>query len=236
MTTRLLTPVSPRQTQELRNGDRMAREEFHRLYEQMPENFRAELVGGIVYVASPLSLPHSDAHLLVGALFTLYQGQTPGTQAGNNATVLLGDEGEPQPDLFLRVRPEYGGQSATSTKLYVQGAPELVTEIAYTSRALDLHAKREDYQRYGVLEYVVFSLLDRRVHWFDLRNRKELPVPPDGILKAATFPGLWLHADPIFANDTTRAISALQQGLASPEHAGFVQRLAAARSDQVPPQ
>lgn len=235
MTTRLLTPVTPRQTQELRNGDRMTREEFHRLYEQMPENFRAELVGGIVYVASPLSLPHSDAHVLLTALFALYQGQTPGTQAGNNATVLLGDEGEPQPDLFLRVRPEYGGQSATSDKLYVEGAPELVAEIAYSSRALDLHAKREDYERYGVLEYVVFSLFDRRVHWFDLANRKELPLPADGILKARTFPGLWLQADAIFANDTTRAIGTLQQGLATPEHAGFAERLAAAGPNRTAP-
>ena len=32
----------------------MNREEFHRLYEQTPEGFKAELIGGIVYVASPL--------------------------------------------------------------------------------------------------------------------------------------------------------------------------------------
>jgi len=46
---------------ELQTGDRMTRDEFHRAYSQMPEGFRAELIGGVVYVASPLKrrpLPH----------------------------------------------------------------------------------------------------------------------------------------------------------------------------------
>ena len=43
---------------QLHSGDRLSREEFHRIYEQMPEDFKAELIGGIVYVASPMRLPH----------------------------------------------------------------------------------------------------------------------------------------------------------------------------------
>jgi Uma2 family endonuclease len=57
---------------ELHNGDRMTREEFHRIYEQTPEGFHAELIGGIVYVASPLKCRHGTNHLPLGSLFFAY--------------------------------------------------------------------------------------------------------------------------------------------------------------------
>src|SRR5437016_8322564 len=159
---------------ELHSGDRMNREEFHRIYETMPEDFRAELIGGIVYVASPLRRRHGTSHLQLGSLFGVYEVQTPGVEAADNATILLGDEGEPQPDLYLRILPEFGGQSRTTADDYVEGAPELLAEIAHSSRAIDLHAKRDDYARYGVVEYLVVCLRERQLRWFDLRANQEL--------------------------------------------------------------
>jgi hypothetical protein len=47
---------------ELRNGDRMSRQEFHRLYENAPKGFKAELIGGVVHVASPLRRAHANHH------------------------------------------------------------------------------------------------------------------------------------------------------------------------------
>src|SRR2546428_13942390 len=104
---------------ELHTGDRMTRLEFHQIYEQMPEDFKAELIGGIVYVASPLKRQHGANHLLLGTLFGNYKGNTPGVEGGDNASLLLGEEGEPQPDLYLRILPERGGQSRTTANDYV---------------------------------------------------------------------------------------------------------------------
>ena len=59
----------PPEGQPLHNGDRMTREEFHRLYEATPEHLRAELIGGIVYVASPLRIRHGSNHLPLGTVF-----------------------------------------------------------------------------------------------------------------------------------------------------------------------
>src|SRR5436189_5611344 len=115
----------------------------------MPVDFVAELIGGIVYVASPLKRRHGTNHLPLGSLFFAYEGNTPGVESGDNTTILLGDEGEPQPDLFLRILPEYGGQSRTTADDYVEGAPELIAEIAHSSQAIDLHAKRAHSTRYG---------------------------------------------------------------------------------------
>jgi Uma2 family endonuclease len=214
---------------ELHNGDRMTQAEFHRIYEQMPEDFRAELIGGIVYVASPLQIPHGNYHLPLSTLFFVYQSNTPGVEASDNTTVILGEYGEPQPDLYLRILPEYGGQSRTEDD-YVVGGPELMTEIGLSSRAMDLHGKKDDYARYGVLEYLVLCVRERQLRWFDLRANQELTADVDGIMRVRCFPGLWIHVEAVLAKNARQMLATLEQGLATPEHAAFVRQLAARRS------
>lgn len=213
---------------ELHNGDRMSREEFHRIYQQMPEGFRAELIGGIVYVSPPLRRPHGTNHLPLGTIFFLYQGSTPGVESGDNTTILLGSDAQPQPDLFLRIREEYGGRSRVTEDEYIAGPPELVAEIAHSSEAVDLHGKRADYTRHGVNEYLVLCVAERQLHWFDLVAGTELMPDPDDIIRIRAFPGLWINRDAVIAKDSARLVATLQQGMATPEHAAFVQQLATA--------
>ena len=106
----------------------------------------------------------------------------------------------------------------------------MVAEVAHSSRAIDLNAKREDYARYGVLEYLVHNLADRRLHWLDLRTGQELAPDADGVIRVRSFPGLWVHAEALLAQDQGRLMATLQQGLATPGHAEFVRRLAEARA------
>jgi Uma2 family endonuclease len=214
---------------ELVNGDHMSQLEFHRIYSQMPDKVKAELIGGVVYVASPLKIRHGRNHLPLGTLFFLYEAQTAGVECCDNTTVILGDESEPQPDLYLRILSEFGGQSRTSTDDYVEGAPELIAEVADSSREVDLNTKRKDYARHGVKEYLVVNVRDNRLHWFDLPTGDELTADADGVYRIRTFPGLWVHGDALFARDSRRLLATLDAGLASPAHADFVKRLAAAR-------
>jgi Uma2 family endonuclease len=217
-----------RNPQELQSGDRMTQEEFHRVYERMPEDFKAELIGGTVYVASPLKIGHSESHPLVSLVLTLYQGSTPGVKTGDNGTLILASDSEPQPDLYLRIEPQFGGQSKVSQD-YVVGAPEVVVEIANSSRSIDLHAKQQDYARSGVKEYLVVCVNEREIRWFSLHDKQELNADADGICRLRTFPGLWLNGSALFAGDVTQLVATLQRGLDSAEHAEFVARLAAAK-------
>jgi Uma2 family endonuclease len=212
----------------------MTRAEFHRIYERTPPGFKAELIGGIVYVASPLSRQHGAPHIRLGTVFGTYEFNTPGVEASDNTTVLLGEEGEPQPDLYLRILPEYGGQSRTSAEGYVEGPPELVAEVAHSSRSIDLHAKRHDYTRYGVLEYLVFSVREGRLRWFDLRAGRELEADADGVIRVHSFPGLWIDVEALLKKDR-KVLAVLEQGLAAPEHAAFVASLAAAHKRRKKP-
>jgi hypothetical protein len=97
-------PVPP-----LQPGDRLNQAEFHRRYEQYPEDVKFELIGGIVYMASPLRRSHATRHAELSLPLGLYQGLTPGVELLDNATAILGEKSEPQPDLALRILPEYGG-------------------------------------------------------------------------------------------------------------------------------
>src|SRR5205814_731672 len=150
----------------LHNGDRLTQAEFHRRYEASPEDVKAELIGGIVYLASPLRRPHAVHHARLSMVLGLYEASTPGVELLDNATTLLTEHSEPQPDLALRILPEIGGQSRDTADQYIAGAPEFLAEIAHSNVAIDLHYKREDYERAGVLEYVVLSVADQELHWF----------------------------------------------------------------------
>ena len=227
------SPIAPPlpplpEAEELHNGDRMTQTEFHRAYERMPPEFRAELIGGIVYVASPLRIGHAISHPDLSGVLWMYRAATPGVQLGDNGTVILDDSAEPQPDLFLRVLPENGGRSRTTADDYVEGPPELIVEIAHSSRAIDLHDKRLDYARTGVLEYLVYLVATAQLRWFDLANDRERSPDADGVVRPAQFPGLWIDTAALAARDATRLMIVLQQGLATPEHAAFVRKLAAA--------
>jgi Uma2 family endonuclease len=211
---------------ELYSGDRMSREEFHRIYETAPEDFKAELIGGTVYVASPLKLAHGEPHLLLGVALVAYVSRTPGVQASDNTSVVLGENAEPQPDLLLRILPEYGGQSSTTKDDYIKGPPELVIEVAHSSQAVDLHDKKDDYARHGVREYLVVCVREQLLRWFDLVAEEELQPNAASIYRIQTFPGLWINSPALLAHDYAALMKTLEEGLASPEHAAFVEQLA----------
>jgi Uma2 family endonuclease len=210
----------PRLAGPLYPGDHIAdRREFHRLYEQMP-GVRAELVGGVVYMPSPVSLFHSQLASKIQFWLALYEAATPGTAATGETTVLLLPNSEPQPDACLYLLPEYGGAARREGE-YLAGPPELIVEVALSTYSYDLHAKKDDYRRAGVREYVV--VMPEAVEWFVLRDGEyePVPAPPDGVFRSAFFPGLWLDAPALLRVDPAGIRLTLEAGLATPEHAQF---------------
>ena len=209
-------------------GERLDRATFHARYAAMPPETRAELVGGIVYMGSPLGYRHGHADVLLSHWVGHYQLFTEGVDSAGNATTQFDPYGEPQPDLQLRISESCGGQSRIEGG-FVVGPPELVVEISASSLRFDLGPKKADYERAGVREYLVVGVDARAVHGF-LRHDDHLqahPPGPDGLHRSEVFPGLWLDPDALFADDRRRLIATLDRGLATPEHAAFVDNLAA---------
>ncbi len=210
----------------LENGDRLTRPEFERRYEAMPRLKKAELIEGVVYVASPVRYTHhgrpsSDLETWLG----VYRAGTPGTMTAGNTTVRLDLDTEVQPDALLRL--EQGGSSRIDADGYVEGAPELAVEVAASGASYDLHDKLRAYRRNGVQEYVIWRVLDGEVDWLVLREGSYERLVPDevSVLRSEVFPGLWLAVPALLAGDLAAVLATLQQGLATPEHAEFVDRL-----------
>jgi hypothetical protein len=214
----------------LYNGDRMSQAEFHRRYEAYPDDVKIELVGGIVYMSSPLRRPHGSYHSKLSFALELYSSATPGVEGGIDATTILGEESEPQPDLHLRIVSECGGRSHVNEDEYIVGPPELLAEVAHSSLAIDMNQKRQDYERAGVGEYIVLCVEERELHWFDFTARgAEIPPNRQGVWRSRVFPGLWLDGAALLAPDSARLEAVLRKGLASREHAAFVRKLERAR-------
>jgi len=212
----------------LENGDRLTRAEFERRYLAMPDLKKAELIEGEVYVGSPVRhRRHSVPHSQINGWLSVYVAGTPGVEAGDNGSIRLDLDNEPQPDVYLMIEPEQGGQARISEDDYVEGAPELVAEIAASSVSYDLGKKLHAYRRNGVREYIVWRVEDREVDWFVLREGRYEPLPPavDGTMRSTVFPGLWLDPAALPRGDLATVLALVQQGLGSPEHADFVNRL-----------
>lgn len=208
-------------------GDRLTRQEFERRYQTHPEIKKAELVEGIVYMASPVKYKrHGNPHLFLNTWAGTYLAFTPGVDGGDNVTLRLDDKNEPQPDILLRIEHLVGGHSWISADDYVEGAPELIVEVAASSASYDMHAKKPAYARNGIQEYLVVLTYEKRVHWYTLvaGEYEELRADTAGVLRSKVFPGLWLQPDALWQRNAAALLAVLQEGLASPEHATFVEQ------------
>lgn len=209
-------------------GDRLTSAEFRRRWEAMPHIKNAELIDGVVYMQASVrhrqhGAPHGD---IVGWLWA-YRSLTPGIGLGDNSTLGLPDDNDPQPDAFLILPAEMGGNTLESASGYLEGSPDLVAEVSAASERLDLGPKMRLYERSGVQEYLVWRTEAKVIDWFSLESGRYVPLAADqGVLKSIRFPGLWMDVAAMIAGDAQRVLEVLQQGVATAEHAAFKAELA----------
>jgi Uma2 family endonuclease len=155
----------------------------------------------------------------------LYALGTPGIAVWGCASYILGDDTEVQPDLSVTLKPP--GLNPATVRSPFNQHPKLVVEVAYSSRAYDLFEKKSLYEECGVEEYLVVSLAQSRVYWFGRRDGAYRELQPDAnqVLQSSVFPGLWLNVPAFFTADLAAVQATLQQGLATQEHADFVEAL-----------
>lgn len=195
---------------ELENGAVMTREEFHAAYVQCEGYERVELIEGVVYLPSPIKIEsHARPQSLLLLWLSTYALGNPALLATGPASVLLDDLNEPEPDaLLLRTTPGW-----MSPDGYVVKAPELLVEIAATTKSRDLNQKKRAYERNGVKEYVVWRVADGAIDWFTLRDGSYRSRTPDsqGRIESEQFAGLVLDVPAALAFDSVRTLAALRR-------------------------
>ena len=200
-----LTDVSPA----LESGDRLTAGEFRRRFHQRPDIRKAELIEGVVYVASPARAPqHGDPEGDPGTWLGAYRARRPELRISHNATVRLDADNEVQPDVCLR---RITGGTSRELDGYIHGPPELVAEIAASSDSVDLHDKKHAYRRAGVQEYIVWRTIDQAIDWCELHEGEYRLLGTDdgGVVHSRVFPGLRLDPSHLLAGDLAAALTGL---------------------------
>jgi len=211
----------------LKAGDLLDADEFMARYEASPHIKTAELIEGVVYVASPVRADqHGTPHSLVQMWLGPYVAATPGVIPADNSTVRLDDRNVYQPDVVLYIDPNHGGRVRMKDG-YIEGGPELAVEVSASTTGLDLTKKLEGFRRHGVREYLVWRTVDAAIDWFTLRDGDYVRSLPgdDGLIRSEAFPGLWLAPAALIAGNLARLAAVVGEGIKSPEHAQFVARL-----------
>lgn len=216
----------PQRTPVLKQGQRLSQEEFLRRWEARPDIKFAELIEGVVYMPSPLRRKQGFNDGDLGGWLFNYSHATPGCRVGHQATWFMHGS-IPQPDIFLMILPEYGGQAVYQGN-YLGGAPELAVEICASSTTYDLGVKKRLYEEAEVQEYLAVLVEEEEVRWHHLQSGQYQLLTPDaqGILRSQAFPGLWLNTTALFTEDVDLLVKTLRRGLRTVAHKDFVAQLA----------
>ena len=92
--------------------------------------------------------------MMIGWVGT-YASRHPDVRAGGSPTIFLDEQNEVQPDALLFRLDPGGAGPRLNEQGYLEGAPQLIVEVAASSASYDLHDKKRAYQRNGVREYLV---------------------------------------------------------------------------------
>jgi Uma2 family endonuclease len=198
----------------LESGDRLSRDDFHRRYSLLPDLNKAELVQGVVYVPSPTRFSvHDRQQRDVDLWLGTYAVRMPGVESGVIATIILDEDTEVQPDGFLFHVPPPPRGAYVREDGYIEGAPQLVVEVAASSASYDLHDKLRAYERAGVQEYIVWRVLDEEIDWFRLFEGAYQRVRPNerGAVESVAFSGLRLHIAKLLAGDMIGVLAELDK-------------------------
>ncbi len=201
-------PSLPDYIPSLQNGDHLSHAEFMRRYEAMP-GVTAELINGTVYMASPVRLTqHGKPHAHLVGWLVAYCSRHLDVEIGDNVTVVLGQDTDPQPDACLLL-PESRGGRAKLVDGYVHGPPELIVEVAASTASLDANAKAEAYHAAGVREYLLWRTEEERIDWYEHTGDRYLAMTPnaDGLVESNLFPGLILDPAALLRGDLATVLA-----------------------------
>jgi Uma2 family endonuclease len=153
---------------------------------------KADLIDGVIYMASPENL---EAHDLFGWLYTIMRlyvrKRGLGRIMGSRVACQLDDTNAPEPDILFVAEKNRGRLQRTR----VSGPPDLAIEIVSPeSVERDYKKKRRQYQRFKIPEYWIIDEEMQVVTLLrlDARGKYREVAPRKGIFTSQTLDGFWL--------------------------------------------
>lgn len=175
---------------------------------------KADLIDGVIYMASPENLQANELFGWLFSLLTLYVqqkdlGQVYGTRVGFR----LDDKNAPEPDIAFATK-----ERAQHKGGHFEGAPDLALEIVTPdSKQRDYELKRQLYERFGVQEYWIIDELKEQITVYALNKQKQYRQrrPKKGIFTSQIIPGFWLRPEWLWQRPLPSLLETLQEITAS---------------------
>jgi Uma2 family endonuclease len=175
------------------------------------EDDKADLLDGVIYMASPENTDANDLFVwLLGLIFDFVEFGDLGKVYGSRVAYRIDGRNGPEPDISF-VRKD---RLHLVKRGHVKGPPNLAMEIVSPeSVERDYEKKRTLYERAGVREYwiideelrkVTLLVLDRKGKYREIRPRK-------GVFHSQVLPGFWLRPEWLWQETRPRKMDVLKQ-------------------------
>ncbi len=188
-------------------------EEF---FELVPDGQKADLIDGVIYMASPDS---NWNDIIGGFLYTLMsvyaEERDLGEVKGTRFAFVLGPRRAPEPDVSF----VSGERPEVIQPTRGVGPPDIAVEIvAEDSKERDHVLKKRLYEETGVREYWLLDPLQDRYQFFRLRDGQYelMPLDQDRYFHSEALPGFWLDVEWLRSRVRPRRLECLNRILAGP--------------------
>lgn len=172
---------------------------------------KADLIDGVIYMASPDNFDANQLFMWLGFLLNGVVGKTgEGNIYGSRAAFRLAEHESPEPDLAF-VRTE---RLDLVHRGFFDGPPDLAIEIVSPeSVERDYDDKRQQYENAGVAEYWIIDELQQTITLLRLgKNGKYREVKTrNGELHSAVLKGFWLRPEWLWQKPLPSHLTLLQQ-------------------------
>ena len=186
---------------------------FGDFLELVSEDRKADLLDGVIHMASPESIDHNRLVAWFGKVIGLFvEEQRLGEITINRVAFRLTDKTAPEPDLgFVHTRRMHAMKSG-----YVDGPPDLAVEIISPESVVrDYEDKRRRYEAAGVEEYWIIDADEERATFLVLKgDRFEESVPVDHIFRSSVLAGFELDVRWLWQRPLPATLKIVQEMLA----------------------
>lgn len=172
---------------------------------------KADLIDGVIYIASPESTEANCLFLWLASLMVDFaEVKDLGSVFGSRVAIRLDDRNGPEPDVLFVCKH----RSDIVQKNHIDGPPDLVVEVVSPESVhRDYVTKRDLYQQFGIPEYwIIDEELDRIIlHRLDRQGEYRVVRPRKGVLTSRAMPGFWLRIDWLWQETRPMKVTALAQ-------------------------
>lgn len=195
--------------------DRSGAVTYDEFCDLVTEQQKADLIDGVIYMASPEGLDANDLFVWLLRLVADYMdARDLGKVYGSRVALRLDDKNGPEPDIAVVLK----GHSDRLKKAHILGPCDVAVEIVSPeSVTRDYEKKRALYEAHGVPEYWILDEALERVTLLRLGPTGYTEARPrKGVLASKVLPGFWLRPGWLWEKPRRSKSDALAEILAGP--------------------